>query len=134
MKTAVVYCDGGARGNPGPAAAAAVLLHPDLSPLDEASKYLGCATNNIAEYEGILLGLELAKKHGIVRLTLRLDSELVVKQVRGEYKVRHPGLKPLWEKTKNLLRGFPHWEIEHVPREQNKEADRLVNCAMDANC
>ncbi len=130
MKEASLYCDGGARGNPGPAAAGAVLQHEGKL-LDEQGRFLGRATNNVAEYQGVLLGLQMAKAHGIETLHIRLDSELIVKQLLGLYKVKHPVLKPLWESVKVSLTHFKAWDIAHVPRAQNKEADRMVNQVLD---
>jgi len=128
---ATLFCDGGARGNPGPAGAAAVLYDAQGAELDCRQAYLGAATNNVAEYQGLLMGLAMARDHGVARLEVRMDSELIVRQLRGEYKVRHPGLLPLWQKALQLLRSFTAWNVEHVPREQNKRADRLVNEAID---
>ncbi|MBN1595060.1 ribonuclease HI family protein [candidate division FCPU426 bacterium] len=131
MMTGYVFCDGGARGNPGPAAAAAVLFDPRQRRLDQTQKYLGITTNNVAEYEGLLLGLGLAQAHGVRNIHLRLDSELVVRQLLGEYKVKHPALRPLWQKAQTLLKAFAGREIRHVPREENSAADRLVNESLD---
>jgi ribonuclease HI len=131
MSTGYLYCDGGARGNPGPAAAAAVLFDAAQRVVDQASKYLGSTTNNIAEYEGLLLGLALAQAQGVQELKIKLDSELVVKQINGEYKVRHPGLKTLYKKAKSRLQSFRRWELAYVPREENTLADSLVNMAID---
>jgi ribonuclease HI len=127
----LLFCDGGARGNPGPAGAAAILYDPQGRELGSRKAFLGEATNNVAEYQGVLMGLDLAKTLGIRKLQVRLDSELVVRQLRGEYKVKHPGLIPLWEKAKQGLRAFSTWNVEHVPREKNAAADRLVNAAID---
>jgi ribonuclease HI len=132
MAEVLIYTDGGARGNPGPAACAAVIMHGGKTV--EAKKYLGDArTNNQAEYEGLLLGLSEAKRHRFAGHTVevRMDSELIVKQMRGEYKVKDAGLKPLHAHARELLSAFPHVRFVHVPREENAEADRLVNEAID---
>ncbi|MCD4813840.1 ribonuclease HI family protein [bacterium] len=133
MKKALLACDGGARGNPGPAGAGAVLRTLEGDMIAQAYSFLGATTNNVAEYQGILLGLDLALKNKIEHLEIRLDSELVVKQLRGEYKVRHPGLQPLWYQARQMLTRFSKWNLAHIPREMNKEADRLVNEAIDEN-
>ena len=124
-----VHVDGGARGNPGPAAAAAVISGPVS---DEASELLGVATNNVAEYRGLLLGLARAKELGATEVEVINDSELVAKQVNGEYKVKHPDMKPLHAQAMAALGEFGAWSIRSVPRAQNAEADALVNAALDA--
>ena len=128
----VVHVDGGARGNPGPAAAAAVVSTPDGDVLDEAHEYLGVATNNVAEYRGLLLGLARAKALGASEVDVVNDSELVAKQVNGQYKVKHPAMRPLYLDAMQALREFDSWSIRSVPRAQNAEADALVNQALDA--
>jgi ribonuclease HI len=128
---ATLFADGGSRGNPGPAASAAVLLDRNGELLEEIGAYLGVATNNVAEWTALILGLEAAAKLGIARLRIRLDSELVVKQLRGEYRVKHAGLQPLHRRAQQLLRGFVDADIQHVPRSQNKLADGLVNRLLD---
>jgi ribonuclease HI len=128
---ATLFADGGSRGNPGPAASAAVLIAPGGDLLEEIGAYLGVATNNVAEWTALLLGLEAASKRGIRRLTVRLDSELVVKQLRGEYRVKHAALQPLHRRAMRLLRAFESVDIGHVPRKQNVVADRLVNRVLD---
>ncbi len=128
---ATLFADGGSRGNPGPAAGAAVLIDPSGELLEEIGAYLGIATNNVAEWTALVLGLEAASKRGIQRLAVRLDSELVVKQLRGEYRVKHAGLQPFYRRAQQLLRGFAEVEIRHVPRKQNAVADRLVNRLLD---
>lgn len=125
-----VHVDGGARGNPGPAAAAAVTDGDGLH--DEASELLGVATNNVAEYRGLLLGLARARELGATEVEVINDSELVAKQVNGEYKVKHPDMKPLHAQAMAALRGFDSWSIRSVPRAQNADADALVNQALDA--
>ena len=128
---ATLFADGGSRGNPGPAASAAVLLGSQGELLEEISAYLGTATNNVAEWTALVLGLEAARKLGIRRLDVRLDSELVVRQLRGEYRVKHIGLQPLYQRAVRLLRAFEKVDIGHVPRKQNEVADRLVNRVLD---
>ncbi len=124
-----IHVDGGARGNPGPAAAAAVISGPVQ---DEASELLGVATNNVAEYRGLLLGLARARELGATEVEVINDSELVAKQVNGTYKVKHPDMKPLHAQAVAALRGFDAWSIRSVPRAQNADADALVNQALDA--
>jgi ribonuclease HI len=128
---ATLFADGGSRGNPGPAASAAVLLDPSGELLEEIGAYLGVATNNVAEWTALLLGLEAAAKRGVRRLNVRLDSELVVKQLRGEYRVKHAGLQPLHQRALRLLRAFAEVEIRHIPRKENTLADGLVNRLLD---
>jgi ribonuclease HI len=128
----VVYVDGGARGNPGPAAAAAVVTTADGEELAERSAYLGEATNNVAEYRALLLGLELARELGAREVDVVNDSELVSRQIGGEYRVKHAGLKPLYLEAMAALRGFNRWSVRSVPREGNERADQLVNEALDA--
>lgn len=128
---ATLFADGGSRGNPGPAASAAVLFDPAGELLEEVGSYLGVATNNVAEWTALILGLEAAQRRGIRRLAVRLDSELVVKQLLGEYRVKHAGLAPLYRRAKQLLRHFADVDVRHVPRKQNADADRLVNRLLD---
>ena len=126
-----VHVDGGSRGNPGPAAAAAVLTGPDGEVLARDSALLGVATNNVAEYCGLLLGLELARAQGASEVEVVNDSELVAKQVNGVYRVKHPDMRPLHAQAMAALRGFERWKVRSVPREQNAAADALVNEALD---
>jgi ribonuclease HI len=128
----VVHVDGGARGNPGPAAAAAVLSTPDGDVVDEAHEYLGVATNNVAEYRGLLLGLQRARALGADEVEVVNDSELVAKQVNGVYKVKHPDMRPLHAQSLKALQAFARWSIRSVPRAENAGADALVNQALDA--
>jgi ribonuclease HI len=128
----LVHVDGGARGNPGPAAIGAVVSTPEGKVLDEASEAIGEATNNVAEYRALLLGLERARALGAVEVEVINDSELVARQVGGAYKVKHAGLKPLYEQAMAALRGFDRWSLRSVPREENARADGLVNAALDA--
>ena len=125
-----VHVDGGARGNPGPAAAGAVVDGDGVH--DEASEKLGVATNNVAEYRGLLLGLRRARELGATEVEVVNDSELVAKQVNGEYKVKHPDMKPLHAQAMRALGEFDSWRIRSVPRAQNADADRLVNEALDS--
>jgi ribonuclease HI len=128
----VVHVDGGARGNPGPAAAAAVVSTPEGEVLDEASLVLGRATNNVAEYRGLLLGLERARELGATEVDVINDSELVAHQVNGRYKVKHPDMIPLHREALTALGSFARWSLKPVPRAQNAAADALVNQALDA--
>jgi ribonuclease HI len=123
--------DGGSRGNPGPAAAAAVASTAEGEPLVERTLYLGETTNNVAEYRGLLLGLELARELGAREVDVVMDSELVARQVGGEYKVKSAGLKPLFLEAMRALREFDHWSVRPVRREGNVRADELVNEALD---
>ena len=123
--------DGGARGNPGPAAAGAVASTPDGGELAERNVYIGEATNNVAEYRAVLLGLELAAELGADEVEVVNDSELVAKQIGGEYRVKNKGLQPLYLETMAALREFPEWAVRSVRRESNERADELVNEALD---
>src|ERR687894_1439585 len=127
----VVHVDGGARGNPGPAAVAAVAAEPDGGVLAERNAYIGETTNNVAEYRAVLLGLELARDLGATEVEVVNDSELVARQIGGQYKVKHAGLKPLHADAMKELRGFHKWAVRPVRREQNARADELVNEALD---
>jgi ribonuclease HI len=131
MTKAIVHVDGGARGNPGPAAAASVVSTPAGEVLDESAELLGSVTNNVAEYRALLLGLARARALGVDEVEVVNDSELIAKQVRGLYKVKHPDMKPLHAKAMAALREFERWSIRSVPRAQNAEADALVNQALD---
>jgi ribonuclease HI len=126
-----VNVDGGARGNPGPAAIGVVLRNGDGSVVEEVGETIGEATNNVAEYKALLRGIELATGHGAEEVELIGDSELVVRQVEGRYKVKNAGMKELHEEVKRALRGFDSWSIRHVRRAENADADRLVNEALD---
>ncbi len=127
----VVHVDGGSRGNPGPAAAAAVVSTTDGDVIDEASVTLGATTNNVAEYRGLLLGLERARERGATEVEVVNDSELVARQVNGEYKVKSPEMAALHEQALRALDAFERWSVRSVPRAQNAEADALVNRALD---
>jgi ribonuclease HI len=127
----VVNVDGGARGNPGPAAIAAVASDGEGEILAERSERIGEATNNVAEYRALLLGIELARELGAEEVELVGDSELIVRQVKGEYRVKQPGLKPLHAEVEEELAKLGKWSLRSVRREENAEADRLVNEALD---
>ena len=128
----VVNVDGGARGNPGPAAIAAVIRDADGEVVEERAESIGPATNNVAEYRALLLGIERARALGADEIELVGDSELVVKQVRGEYRVKDAALKELHNRVRQKLERFDDWSIRHVRREDNEDADRLVNETLDA--
>jgi ribonuclease HI len=125
-----IYADGGSRGNPGPAGAGAVLLNGEET-IASLSHYLGHATNNVAEYTGLLIGLEKAKALAVDSVEVLMDSELVVKQMTGQYRVKNAGLIPLHQKARSLASTFKDFTITHVRREHNKKADALANKAMD---
>jgi ribonuclease HI len=130
-----VFADGGARGNPGPAAIGAVVFDPTTSPptrLATVSEHIGNATNNVAEYRAVIAGLEAAQPFGARLLRLRADSMLVIRQLEGAWKVKHAGLRPLHARARELLTSWPEVDLAHVPREQNTDADLLVNAALDA--
>jgi ribonuclease HI len=127
---AVAYIDGGARGNPGPAGYGVRIERAD-APVEEFGEAIGVATNNVAEYRGLLAALEWARAHGIRRLKIRSDSLLLVQQMLGNYKVKHPGLQSLHAKARLLAHEIGRVEFEHVRRESNVDADRLANAAMD---
>jgi ribonuclease HI len=131
MSKLTVNVDGGARGNPGPAAVGVVVRDGGGEVLAERGERIGEATNNVAEYRALLLGLELAKQLGGTELELIGDSELVVRQVEGRYKVKNAGMKELHQEVKGALRDFDSWSIRHVRRAENADADRLVNEALD---
>ena len=128
----IVHVDGGSRGNPGPAAAGAVLSTPDGEVVDEATELLGIVSNNVAEYRALLLGLQRARELGATEVEAVNDSELIAKQVNGQYKVKHADMKPLHAEALAALQGFDRWAVRTVRREQNAHADALVNAALDA--
>lgn len=136
MRKVIVHSDGGARGNPGPAAIGVVIENEQGEIVQEISKHIGESTNNVAEYTAVLEGLLALKtlfgdEGREMEIDWRLDSELVVKQLSGEYKVNNPGLREIYLEIRDLRAMFPHLELQHVPREKNKHADRLVNEALD---
>jgi ribonuclease HI len=131
VRKLTVNVDGGARGNPGPAAIGVVVQGPEGEVLEERGERIGEATNNVAEYRALLAGIERAAELGASELELVGDSELVVRQVKGEYKVKDATLRKLHAEVKRALRPFASWSIRHVRRERNAEADRLVNEALD---
>ena len=131
MEKLIVNVDGGARGNPGPAAIGAVVQSPAGEVLEERGERIGRATNNVAEYRALLLGIERAAELGASELELVGDSELVVRQVKGEYKVKDANLRELHTEVKRALGNFERWSIRHVRRAENAEADRLVNQVLD---
>lgn len=128
---AVAYTDGGSRGNPGPSGYGVVILGEDGKVLGELSEFIGMHTNNVAEYSGLLAALEFALANGHPRLRVVSDSELMVKQIRGQYRVQSPDLRPLYEEAKRLIAKLEAFQIEHVLRGKNKKADELANQAMD---
>jgi ribonuclease HI len=126
-----LYSDGAARGNPGPAGAGAVIVNPQGQVVARVGKYLGENTNNYAEYMGLILGLKRARAMGIRELEVLADSELLVRQLNGEYQVKAENLRPLFEEARQLLAGFPGVALRHVPREENEAADEMSNRAID---
>ena len=127
----IAHIDGGSRGNPGPAAAGFTLTDSNGAQLKAKAFFLGKATNNIAEYTGFLKALEASKQTGAEQLTVFSDSELLVRQINGQYKVKSEQIRPLFQKAIDLLGGFTSWQVHHIPREQNVQADQLVNKALD---
>lgn len=130
-KRIVVYVDGASRGNPGPSAVAAVAFLPSGERLESSSRNIGKATNNVAEYKAVLEGLDLARRLGAGNVVLRLDSELVVRQLNGRYKIKNKALRGLANDVTVMAAGLSSCAFEHVPREENKEADRLANRCLD---
>jgi ribonuclease HI len=128
----VLHVDGGARGNPGPAAIGVVISQPDGTVIDELAERIGHASNNVAEYEAVLRGARRAAELGATELEIIGDSELIARQLSGVYKVKHPAMKPLYEQARAALAGFDRWGIRTVPRAENARADELVNAALDA--
>jgi len=127
----VVHVDGGARGNPGPAAIGVVVSKPDGGVVDELGEQIGSSTNNVAEYRALLRGVEQAAALGAREVEIVNDSELIARQLTGQYKVKHPSMKPLYEEAIAALRAFDRWSIRTVPRAENHRADELVNEALD---
>ncbi|HKZ13714.1 MAG TPA: ribonuclease HI family protein [Solirubrobacterales bacterium] len=131
MGKLTVNVDGGARGNPGPAAIGVVVRSGDGAVVEQVGETIGQATNNVAEYRALLRGIELAAAHGADEVELIGDSELIVRQIEGRYKVKHADMKELHAQAKTMLAGFERWSIRHVKRAQNADADNLVNEALD---
>jgi ribonuclease HI len=131
----LIYADGGARGNPGPAAIGAVVLDPSTDPptrLATVSESIGVTTNNVAEYSALIAALEAAREFPARRARVRLDSQLLVRQLEGRYRVKQPHLRPYFERARDLLAEYESVDVAHVRREENTEADALVNAALDA--
>jgi len=126
-----IFTDGGSRGNPGPAGVGAVLLDGKNRKISEVSEYIGEATNNVAEYVAVICALQEALRLQGKEITLNLDSQLVARQLKGEYKVKDRNIKKFFVIARNLLRSFNGVNIKEIPREKNKEADKLVNTALD---
>ncbi|MFA9479936.1 ribonuclease HI family protein [Phycisphaerales bacterium AB-hyl4] len=128
----IIHIDGGSRGNPGPAGVGVVLHDADTrKPVHEAGYFVGRTTNNVAEYTGLLRALEIAHEHNAASVTVHSDSQLMVRQLHGQYKVKSADLKPLFDKARQALGRFKQWKLDHVPREKNERADELANLAMD---
>ena len=135
IDTVEVQCDGGARGNPGPAAIGAVVLDVTVDPpavLVRVSERIGVATNNVAEYKALIAGLRAARRFEPGCVRVRADSELMIRQLQGRYRVKSAHLRPLYEESRALLAEFDDVDLGHIPRDQNVEADALVNAALDA--
>jgi len=135
VRELILYCDGGSRGNPGPSAIGAVVFNADHDPPEpvaSVSERIGITTNNVAEYRALIAGLEAAAGLGARTVHVRADSLLMIKQLRGEYRVKNPNLKPLHTQALRLLAAYETVDLQHVPREENTEADALVNAALDA--
>jgi len=131
LERAILHTDGASRGNPGPSAVAAVIYLPTGEELASVAKKIGRATNNVAEYRAVIEGMKLARSLGVGELTVRMDSELVVKQLTGAYRIRSADLEPLAREVAAEARHFAKCSFEHVRREENREADRLANAALD---
>ena len=131
-KACFIYTDGGARGNPGPAAGAGVIIDADGEVLAEVTDYLGVTTNNVAEYRALILSLQRALDIGCSRVAIKMDSELVVKQLAGAYRVKDAKMVPLHAEARRLLSRFASHSVEHVSRSENRHADKLVNAVLDA--
>ena len=127
----VVNVDGASKGNPGESGIGVAIFDKDLNLINEACDYLGVATNNVAEYKALLLGIKLSTKYNAKRILFKADSELMVKQIKGEYRVKNAQLKLLFTEAQGLLKKLPNWKIMHVPREENKEADLLANKGVE---
>lgn len=131
-KNGFIFTDGGSRGNPGIAGCGAVLYDGDKNKIDTTTEFCGRQTNNFAEYRGLIIGLELALKNEITDLIVYMDSKLIIEQMKGNFKVKNAGLKPLFENAKNICDNFVKVSFTHVHREKNKVADELANQAMDS--
>ena len=131
LQTVKIFSDGAARGNPGPAGAGAVIVAPDGTTVASLGRFLGEATNNYAEYHGLLLGLKRALELGVSEVKVYADSQLMIRQLGGQYRVRNEGLRPLFDEALGLLRKFRKYELHHIPREQNGAADEMSNRAID---
>ena len=127
----VAFIDGASRGNPGPASYAVIVRAPDGKEIFRVGKYIGRTTNNVAEYYALIAALDYATAHKLEALRVRSDSELLVRQMLGNYKVKSPDLRPLHERARKLAAALPHFSVQHVPREANRDADRLANSALD---
>jgi ribonuclease HI len=127
------YFDGGSRSNPGPAGYGVYIVDDQGNAMAELFEGLGIATNNVAEYRGLIAALQWAADHDVTEITVKGDSLLIIQQMRGNYKVKHEGLKPLYHQARMLVMQIGNVKFEHVPREKNTEADRLSNLGMDAN-
>ena len=127
----IINCDGAARGNPGPAGAGAIVVDEDGAVLAEVAEGLGETTNNVAEYTAVIRGLEEAKRLGAREVLLRSDSQLLINQLIGRYRVKAPHLQPLYRRVRSLMSGFAKVDLEHVPRERNAAADSLANLGVD---
>ncbi len=130
-ETITIEFDGGSRGNPGPAGIGVVLRSQDGTPLVTLGRFIGRATNNVAEYRALITGLEQATQFGAKRILIRGDSELIIKQMRGEYRVKNPDLRELYDEAQSILQEFDNSRLEHNLRDKNKLADKLANLAMD---
>ena len=128
----MLFADGGSRGNPGPSASGSIILADDGEVLVEVGEFLGVATNNVAEWHALVVGLREALALGIEHLDVRLDSQLVVRQLSGAYRVMHPDLIPLFGKARSLIRQFSRVDVQHIPRAENLLADAIVNQTLDA--
>lgn len=128
----IAHIDGAARGNPGPASYGVIIRKANGEVVAELKKYIGRNTNNVAEYYALIAALDFAVAHGIRALRIRSDSELLVRQMQGRYKVKSADLRPLYERAKKMSQALTSFAVEHVPREQNREADALANQALDA--
>jgi len=133
LSDCAIYTDGGARGNPGPAAGAGVIIASDGKVVEELSEFLGTTTNNVAEYRALAMTLRRAKELGCERVTVHMDSELIVRQLNGLYRVKDTKMLELYSEVRRLLREFSDWKAVHVPRRENKHADELVNAVLDAH-